>query len=189
MIRRRLAPEARRAELLAAATDVLREQGTAAARVEDVTRRAGVAKGTFYLYFDSWEDLLSILRDEFLVAYRDDIFTRMQTVDDWIAFIDDEVDRFLDYQQKLGPLHDVLFHSARTGPIQPGVGAPGLIRALIIAGQNAGAIPRDIDHEPTASLLFHAMHGAADDIAAGADRGRTVAVLRRAVHAVLGAGS
>lgn len=49
--RRRLTPEARRATIVEAAFATFREAGFAAARMEDVARRAGVAKGTVYLYF------------------------------------------------------------------------------------------------------------------------------------------
>jgi AcrR family transcriptional regulator len=41
----------RRAELLAAAREIFGEKGFHEATVDDITRRAGVAKGTFYLYF------------------------------------------------------------------------------------------------------------------------------------------
>jgi len=48
---------ARPEELLNAALDVFAEQGFARARLDDVARRAGVTKGTVYLYFDSKESL------------------------------------------------------------------------------------------------------------------------------------
>jgi TetR/AcrR family fatty acid metabolism transcriptional regulator len=50
----------RRAHILEAATHVFARQGYQAARIEDVAREAGIAKGTVYLYFGS--------RDEILVA-------------------------------------------------------------------------------------------------------------------------
>lgn len=49
--------DARPAELLAAALDLFVERGFAATRLEDVAARAGVSKGTLYLYFESKEDL------------------------------------------------------------------------------------------------------------------------------------
>lgn len=49
--------EARPAEILDAALAVFAEKGFAAARLEQVARRAGVSKGTLYLYFDSKETL------------------------------------------------------------------------------------------------------------------------------------
>ncbi|MBI1213241.1 MAG: TetR family transcriptional regulator [Alphaproteobacteria bacterium] len=53
--------EARPAELLDAALDVFFEKGFAAARLEDIAARAGVSKGTVYLYFDSKEDVFDAL--------------------------------------------------------------------------------------------------------------------------------
>ena len=50
-------PEARPEEILEAALDVFGELGFARTRLDDVARRAGVSKGTLYLYFDSKEAL------------------------------------------------------------------------------------------------------------------------------------
>lgn len=49
--------QARPGELLAAALDVFVERGFAATRLDEVAARAGVSKGTLYLYFASKEDL------------------------------------------------------------------------------------------------------------------------------------
>jgi AcrR family transcriptional regulator len=55
--RRRATPEEREEAILKAALDVFSEHGFAAARLEDVAQRAGVAKGTLYLYFPDKETL------------------------------------------------------------------------------------------------------------------------------------
>jgi AcrR family transcriptional regulator len=49
--------EARPAEITAAALEVFADHGFAAAKLDDVARRAGVAKGSIYLYFSSKEEL------------------------------------------------------------------------------------------------------------------------------------
>jgi AcrR family transcriptional regulator len=49
--------DARPHELLAAALDLFVERGFASTRLEDVARRAGVSKGTLYLYFANKEEL------------------------------------------------------------------------------------------------------------------------------------
>ena len=49
--------EARPGELLDAALDLFVEKGFAATRAEEVAARAGVSKGTLFLYFQSKEDL------------------------------------------------------------------------------------------------------------------------------------
>jgi AcrR family transcriptional regulator len=53
--------EARPAEILGAALDVFRERGFAAAPLDEVARRAGVSKGTLYLYFPSKEAIFKAL--------------------------------------------------------------------------------------------------------------------------------
>ena len=58
---RRRRKQARPRELLDAALAVFVEKGFAAARAEEIAARAGVSKGTLYLYFDSKEDLLRAL--------------------------------------------------------------------------------------------------------------------------------
>jgi AcrR family transcriptional regulator len=52
---------ARREAILAAALDEFSARGFAAARLEDVARRAGIAKGTIYLYFRDKETLFAEL--------------------------------------------------------------------------------------------------------------------------------
>jgi AcrR family transcriptional regulator len=59
--------EARPAELLQAALALFVERGFAATRLEDVARRAGVSKGTLYLYFDSKDELFKAVVREGLV--------------------------------------------------------------------------------------------------------------------------
>ena len=50
-------PEARPAEIVAAALEVFAERGFQAARLEEVAKRAGVSKGALYLYFETKADL------------------------------------------------------------------------------------------------------------------------------------
>ncbi len=59
--------QARPGEIVAAALDVFVEHGFAAAKLSDVARRAGVTKGTVYLYFDSKEALFKAVVRETIV--------------------------------------------------------------------------------------------------------------------------
>jgi AcrR family transcriptional regulator len=47
----------RRKQILRAAEEVIAEQGFSAASIADITRRAGTALGTFYIYFKSKEQV------------------------------------------------------------------------------------------------------------------------------------
>ena len=64
---RRRRKDARPSELLAAALELFVEKGFAATRLTDVAARAGVAKGTLYLYFDSKEALIRAVVEQGLV--------------------------------------------------------------------------------------------------------------------------
>src|SRR5260370_865691 len=61
--------EARPVEIVAAALQVFADHGFATSTLEEVARRAGVTKGTVYLYFDSKEALLkSVVRETIVPA-------------------------------------------------------------------------------------------------------------------------
>lgn len=58
--------EERPAEIVDAAADIFIERGYAATRTDDIARRAGVAKGTLYLYFTTKEDLFKAVVEQVL---------------------------------------------------------------------------------------------------------------------------
>ncbi len=62
--------EARPGELLEAALDLFVEKGFAATRVEEVAARAGVSKGTLFLYFPSKEELFKAVVRENIVRHQ-----------------------------------------------------------------------------------------------------------------------
>ena len=59
--------DARPEEIVAAALDVFVERGFAATKLEDVARRAGVTKGTIYLYFENKDALFKAVVRETIV--------------------------------------------------------------------------------------------------------------------------
>src|SRR5437763_9090071 len=57
-------PDERPQQILTAALEVFGERGLAAARLDDIAKRAGVSKGTIYLYFSNKEELFrEMIRD------------------------------------------------------------------------------------------------------------------------------
>jgi AcrR family transcriptional regulator len=58
--------QARPGEILDAALKVFAEKGFAAARMEDIAARAGVTKGTIYLYFHGKEEVFKTLVREYI---------------------------------------------------------------------------------------------------------------------------
>jgi AcrR family transcriptional regulator len=73
--------EARPQELLAAALALFGEKGFAATRAEEVAARAGVSKGTLYLYYPSKEELLkAVIRENLseLIADGQEVVDRFE---------------------------------------------------------------------------------------------------------------
>jgi AcrR family transcriptional regulator len=72
--------EARPTELVSAALHLFVEKGYAGTRLDDVAARAGVSKGTLYLYFENKEEL-------FKAVVRDNIVARIsQSADEMLHF-------------------------------------------------------------------------------------------------------
>ena len=64
--------DARPGELLEAALELFIDRGFAATRLEDVARKAGVSKGTLYLYYAGKEDLFKAVVRESLIPELDE---------------------------------------------------------------------------------------------------------------------
>lgn len=54
---------ARAGEILEAAAQLMAERGSDAMRIADIAARAGITKGTIYLYFTSKDELLRALAE------------------------------------------------------------------------------------------------------------------------------
>jgi AcrR family transcriptional regulator len=177
-LRRRLSPQARKLEIVEAAERLLQAHG-ARVRVEDVVREAGVAKGTFFLYFPTWDDLLETVRAR-LVAEFDRAYplpTEIEEPVDWPSVVDAQAAAFIDWTLSRRGIGEALFHSdfAERRPLADN----GVVRlaAVIRAGREAGVFG-PVDPEPTARLMFAAIHEAADAVAQGADRAAILPALQ-----------
>lgn len=64
-------PEERPRQILEAALEVFAERGLSDARLEDIAKRAGVSKGTIYLYFPNKEELFREVVRSTVISYID----------------------------------------------------------------------------------------------------------------------
>jgi AcrR family transcriptional regulator len=168
------APERRRGDLLDAALHIVLAKGVAGLTVDEVTTRAEVAKGTFYLYFRSKEQLLGALQDRFV----DDLTTRQQAeldrlaADDWLgrllAWMESSIRGYLAHAD----LHDALFHHPRASggdqaarhrhEADPAINQhAAALTEILEAGAAAGAFALT-NPRAAAILLYNTMHGTAD---------------------------
>ena len=188
------APDERREDLLHAARSILAEKGIAAATISDVTEVAGVAKGTFYLYFDSKEALLGALKERFV----DDLIARATSLywlvgrDDWWALADVTVESLIDFMVENADLIQVFAQDSLTPQstqifAQAERNLRNMFAAGIKAGMDAGAF-RVGDPVLTATFLNHAIHGTVEQAIlyeGGVDRDRVVAGARELMRRVL----
>ncbi len=58
MNKRKLTAQKTKRKLITAGLELIKEKGFDAINVEDITKKAGVAKGTFYIYFKRKEDIV-----------------------------------------------------------------------------------------------------------------------------------
>lgn len=188
---------ARRETLLAAAEALIDERGIDALTVDEVVGRAGVAKGTFYIYFATKGALLAALRERYAREMRD----RQQAAVEAIApgahgeRLDRWVAESIGGHLERAPLHDALFHHDLPAvAVTTGVAIENpqlaLLEQLLRAGRDDGAFALA---EPAivATLLYGAMHAAVDLLLSGAepfDETRIVAATQRFARGAVGAG-
>lgn len=184
-VRRRLAPEQRKLEIVEAAERLLQVHGPRV-RVEDVVREAGVAKGTFFLYFPTWDDLLETVRQR-LVSDFDRAYplpTEVEGPVDWPRLLDQLAAAYIDFASARQGIGQALFHSDFTERRGMADNAVTRLSAMIRAGQEAEAFG-PVDPEPTARLLFAAIDEAPRAVASGADRDATLAALTHLLRKTL----
>jgi len=152
-----------------AAERLFLEKGIATTSVDDIVAAADVAKGTFYLHFESKEMLLLGLQQRFVSTFCTLLQTAMdrRAPDDWSgrlrAWVTAGVNGYLDRVA----LHDIVFHEFRPEDRRGKNDNPVVDQLAVLLGQGtqAGAW-RVEDPRLAAVMLFNALHGAVDDAVA-----------------------
>lgn len=184
------AADIRRRDLMDAGERTFVRNGFASTTIEDITHEAGVAKGTFYLYFDSKEAILAALRDRFIESCRERIAALASRVPaaDWAgrldAWVEGGISHYLDHVK----LHDVVFHAGLQRHGSRAQNASVLeLAELIRAGSAARAWQVD-SPELISVFLFSALHGIADHILnkRQSDHKAAIRVSQRIVRNALG---
>jgi AcrR family transcriptional regulator len=149
-----------------AAQRLFLKHGVGPTTIEQITTGAAVAKGTFYLYFSSKEDVLAALRGRFAqeLLARIKAGVARSREDDWkgklASWAEAGVAGYLDSIQ----LHDILFYGTPRPPARKGLVKNDIIDHLaemLHAGAAAGAWSVD-DPQFTAMYLFNGLHSAVD---------------------------
>lgn len=148
--------EERLDDLLAAAAAIFGEQGVAGAKVEDITEKAGVSKGTFYLYFTSKEHAADMLWQRYIDRYLrigEDILARRHGshLDRLVAVFEG----LTEYVLANAGLHRTVFYAThseeRRAMTQKFISA---IAAVVRQGIAAGELHAD-EPELMVEILYH----------------------------------
>jgi AcrR family transcriptional regulator len=159
-------PEERREELMNAAQRLFLKHGVASTTIEQISSGADVAKGTFYLYFSSKEEILAALGDRFgkehLASIKAAIAAKPK--EDWQGRLATWAKACADSYLDSIRLHDIVFYGSRPRTRK------GLVDNVVIdhlsellqAGIDARAWSV-ADPRFTAVFLFSGLHAVVDD--------------------------
>jgi TetR/AcrR family fatty acid metabolism transcriptional regulator len=159
--------EVKRRRIMLAAIQVFAKKGYFAARMSDVAKRAGVADGTLYLYFEGKEDLLISVFDDVLNRFSERVRQEIAGMDDPVEKLRVMVrlhlqtlgsDRALAHILQIETRHSRrfmnLFTRGRLGEYL------NLIRDIIEEGQETGSFRRDV----SPGLAINFVFGAVDEL-------------------------
>jgi AcrR family transcriptional regulator len=140
--------------------------GVAPTTIEHITNGAGVAKGTFYLYFSSKDDVLAALADRFAQKLLERIKTAVaeKPVEDWKGKLETWATACVTGYLDSIRLHDILFYGSRPHTRE------GLVDNIVVdhlaellrAGIDSRAWSID-DPRLAAVFIFSGLHGVVDD--------------------------
>ena len=183
----------KRTALLDAAEAVLVEQGLTGATIDQITARAGVAKGTFYLYFRSKDEVVGALQQRLwdgLINLTAEAAQRMSGEDDWWLVADAFLETVVDYDIEHREWHRMVAQGWNV-PLGADVGQEqqmiDLLAASIRDGVDKGWFDVE-DIEMTATLLYRAVEGTTHQCCLAdtpVDRDRLVAALKWFIRRVL----
>jgi AcrR family transcriptional regulator len=169
--RRTTLPAAQReSQLLDVARGLLLADEPTELTVERVTAAARVAKGTFYLYFDSKDHLLATLwtgyLDTFLVTVQERLAAAMPSAPDWPAAMDVLIEQMIRYDIANAALHRAVFLQASGDGLRQLRQADSKVITLLaeaIAAAVAAGTATVTDPPTTAALLYYAVDGLLND--------------------------
>ena len=161
---RRQPPATRRKAILDAAASLLVANGLAGTSVDAVAQRAGIAKGTVYLYFESRSDLLAALRSRYAEGLADRARSILEHADpadpgSVTGAFDHLAAELLDYVHAQQRLYHVLFHEATGHREQILDPLQHLIARLLSQAMDQSALT-PTDPGVLARFLLDGLHGA-----------------------------
>jgi len=156
----------RRAALLNAARQIYAAKGVEAARVSEIVARAGVAQGTFYLYFPSKSALILALTDEVYAEIRAEVAQALAAEERVAAQVHAGVAAAFRAIARNREVFAIVHPRAGGGEMRQEserlfIPYYDLVAAAIRAGQERGEIPPDVTSHLAARLVVDVIDAAA----------------------------
>lgn len=149
--------------IMDSALEVISKFGFRKTTVDDIAYKAGIAKGTIYLYFRDKMDIFRSIVEEKLSTLMGEVFEGVKTVPDAPAKLLNAIRILIEYHQS-----DTLFNQLLTedpemlGPMVLGIvrkyekTALSFIEGILKEGVAEGSIEPNLDIEMTAKILLRA---------------------------------
>jgi AcrR family transcriptional regulator len=161
--------EDRREDILRAGEKVFTTIGFAESTIADITSAAEIAKGTFYLYFETKDHLLAALWER----YVDGFLTTTQDIlgagGSWWSTYDQLLTALLEHAVQNARLHRIVYSSGNARAIelckQSNRRVVNLIGGFVQDGTKAGAF-HAADPELACRMIYHAADGMLDELIA-----------------------
>lgn len=173
---RRVKPaEVRLDELMSAAEQLFLAQGVDSTTINEIVELAQVAKGTFYHYFASKNELLAAMGERYTTQFLKRLEEKIDTceADDWLGrlctWIEESIEAYADTYH----LHDIVYtnhhHHNRTN-----LEKNAILEQLQVILENGTRVGVWQIAEPriTSLLIYAGVHGATDDIIASPETDR-----------------
>lgn len=161
--------EVRLDELMAAAESLFLSQGVEATTISEIVERAQVAKGTFYHYFASKNEMLVALGERYTAHFLQRLEQAVEAcaADDWVARLSSWIRASVDTYLATYRIHDIVYtnhhHHDRDNPDKGAILTQ--LQGILEGGQQAGTW--SLSHPGiVASLIYAGVHGATDDVIA-----------------------
>jgi AcrR family transcriptional regulator len=174
---------------------IFAERGVADATVNDITARAEVAKGTFYLHFSAKEQVVAALWEQYVAGYlqlAEDVLRDQTPQDHWIDVLTALLERLIDHAVEHADLHRIVYGSADAKALalcwETNQQVIHMLAEAIERGMTAGVL-RPGTPEVFARVAYHGVHGALHDMISGAapyDQDEVASSVRDIVGRVLG---
>ncbi|SDQ77606.1 transcriptional regulator, TetR family [Pseudomonas sp. UC 17F4] len=158
--------EVRLEELMAAAQRLFLAKGVEATTISDIVEQAQVAKGTFYHYFPSKQDMLVALGERYTQAFLEQLEQAVEqcAADDWTGRLRAWVHANIATYLKTFAVHDIVYtnhhHHDRSNKARNDI--LDQLQGILEGGRAAGAwaLPQP---RISALMIYAAVHGVSDD--------------------------